>query len=249
MKKILIQINILVIIGFVWSLFFGLHIFSPLLLPSPQMIIKAFVNIFLQDHIYIDLKYSLWRLFAGLSLGTTIGLLLGFLISLSKKLIELSSFWLDFTRSLPYVALIPIFMLFFGIGEKSKIFLIAFVCIVITMLNVIQSLKNINQTRIMMAKSMGLNQTQIFLKIILPESLAYLSAGVKHMLSFATIIVIVCEMFMGTEYGLGKKIINYHLIFSTDYMYATIILTGVIGYFLNKSYQLFEGHIIHWTGK
>lgn len=249
MKKFLIQINILIIIGFVWSLIFGFHIFSPLLLPSPQMILKAFVNIFLQDHIYLDLKYSLWRLFAGLILGSVIGILLGFFISLSKKLIEISSFWLDFTRSLPYVSLVPIFMLFFGIGEKAKIYLVAFVCIVIMILNVIQSLKNINQTRIMMAKSMGLNQIQIFFKIILPESLAFLSTGVKHMLSFATIIVIVSEMFMSTEYGLGKKIINYHLVFSTDYMYATIILTGIIGYVLNKTYQLFEQRVVHWAGK
>ena len=249
MKKILIQINILIIIGFIWSIIFDLKIFSPLLLPSPQMIITSFINIFTKDNIFLDLKYTLWRLFSGLLLGSTLGLITGFLISLSKKIIELTTFWLDFIRSLPYVALIPIFMLFFGTGDQAKIYLIAFVCFAIMILNVVQSLKNINKTRILLAKSLGLNKTQIFLKIILPESLAYLSAGMKHLLSFSIIIVIVSEMFMSTNYGLGKKIINYHLLFSTADMYATIILTGMVGYVLNKTYSLFEKRILHWVGK
>lgn len=249
MKKILIQLNILIIIGFIWSLIFDLKIFSPLLLPSPKMILISFINIFIKDNIFLDLKYSLMRLFLGLFLGSILGLIAGFLISLSKKIIELTAFWLDFIRSLPYVALIPIFMLFFGTGDQAKIYLVAFVCFAIMTLNVVQSLKNINQTRILLAKSLGLNKQQIFFKIILPESLTYLSTGIKHMLSFSIIIVIVSEMFMSTKYGLGKKIINYHLLFSTADMYATIILTGIIGYIINKSYLIFEKKKIHWAGK
>jgi NitT/TauT family transport system permease protein len=249
MKKFLVQINILIIITFVWSIIFDLKIFSPLLLPSPQIIILSLKNIFIEDNVLLDLKYTLWRLFSGLLLGSIFGLIIGFLISLSKKIIELSAFWLDFIRSLPYVALIPIFMLFFGTGDRAKIYLVAFVCFAITILNAVQSLKNINQTRILLAKSLGLNKTQIFSKIILPESLAYLSTGVKHLLSFSIIIVTVSEMFMSTNYGLGKKIINYHLLFSTADMYATIIIIGIVGYILNKIYSLFEKRVLHWVGK
>lgn len=216
MKNFLIQFNILLLIIIIWLIIFELKIFSPLLLPSPQRIFVAFLKIFLKEKIYIDLEYSLGRLFAGLALGSSFGLIIGFLISLSPRTVKFTSFWLDFLRSLPYVALVPIFMLFFGIGEQAKILLIAFVSLTIMALNTIQALKNINQTRILMAQSLGLNRLQIFSKIILPESLAYISAGVRHLISFALIIVIVSEMFMSTKIGLGKRIINYHLLFSID---------------------------------
>ena len=101
----------------------------------------------------------------------------------------------------------------------------------------------------MFAQSMKLNKFTIFTKIVLPEALPYISAGARVAISYSLIIIVIGEMLMGGESGLGKRIIDFQLIFETSQMYATIILAGLLGYAVNKLYIFFETRMIHWAGK
>lgn len=249
MKKIYWQTIILINIFGLWFLITKLKVFSILLLPSPQAVLTAFLTIFIKEHIFNDLFYTLYRLLVGLFLGIILGLSLGLLISISKKLTQLLGFWLDFLRSMPVSALFPLFLLFFGLGDLSKILMVIFTSSLIITINTIYGITNANQTRIMSGRSMGLNKTKIFLHIILPESLPYLATGIRHAISYSLIIVIISEMFIGAENGLGKRINDFHLTYEIASMYATIMLAGFTGYFINKLYLIFETKTIHWTGK
>lgn len=248
MKNIYKQILILLVLSWVWFLLSSANIFPALLFPPPQKILQDFYRIFAEDAIIYDIYLTFIRMFGGLIIGIIIGAILGALMglfSLGKQFI----IWVDFLRSIPGAALFPVFMLLFGLGETSKVVLVVFATTLIIIVNTVYGLKNINGTRLMVAQTLKFNKTQIFFKIILPESLPYISVGIRHAISYALIMVVVAEMFMGTQYGLGKRIVDFHLTYETGKMYAVIILTGIIGYLVNYFYIFFESRKIHWIGK
>lgn len=233
----------------VWQIFSFSKIVNPILLPSPTEVTKSLWHLFADNAITQDLLDTITRLSIGLSIGAIIGIASGLFIGYFKKVKQLSEFWLDFFRSLPPAALIPLFLLLFGIGNFAKIILVIFASSLIVTVSTIYGVNNANSTRLMWAKSAGLSNAQIFWHIILPESLPHISAGMRHAISFSLMLVIVEEMLMGGAGGLGKKINDYHLILETSSMYAVIIITGILGYALNKLYLIFETQKIHWAGK
>jgi NitT/TauT family transport system permease protein len=249
MKNTLIQILILLIIItflFLISEFSGIN---KLLLPDPLNVIGSLAFEFYEDNLLIDLLATTKRILIGFSLGTLLGIPLGIIIGYYKKIQKITNFWIDFLRSIPAPTLIPIFLLLLGMGDQSKILLTTFVVSLIILVNTACGVKNANPTRIMTGKSMGLNKRRILLSILLPEILPYISAGIRIALSFSIVAVIMSEMLMSTKHGLGRRIIDYQLIYETNKMYAVIILTGILGYLINKAYVIFENKKIHWAGK
>ena len=101
----------------------------------------------------------------------------------------------------------------------------------------------------MSAKIMKFGNFDIFRKIILPESLPYIFAGLRVAISYGMVIVIFSEMFIGTDSGLGRRIIDAQTVYKIPDMYAAVVLTGLIGYGLNKLALYAERRIIHWEGK
>lgn len=101
----------------------------------------------------------------------------------------------------------------------------------------------------MVAKNLLLSTWQTFVKIIFPEALPHISSGLRQSISFSLIIVVVIEMLVSTQYGLGRRVVDYHLTFEISSMYAVIILIGIIGYSINKVYVLLENKKVHWMGK
>lgn len=249
MKKWFWQIITSFVLLAVWQIFSFSKIVNPILLPSPTEVAESLWHLFADNTITPDLLDTIVRLSIGLSIGSMIGVAAGLLIGYFKKIKQLSGFWLDFFRSLPPAALIPLFLLLFGIGNLAKVLLIIFASSLIIIVSTIYGVSNTNSTRLMWAKSAGLSNAQIFWHIILPESLPHISAGMRHAISFSLMLTIVEEMLMGGVSGLGKKINDYHLILETSSMYAVIIITGILGYALNKLYLIFETRKIHWAGK
>ena len=96
---------------------------------------------------------------------------------------------------------------------------------------------------------MGANPWQIFKDVLLMESLPQTFIGLRSGISISLVIVIVAEMFIGTEQGLGKRIIDAQQILNVKDMYASILVTGILGYFLNMLFLLVEKRFIHWSGK
>ena len=186
-------------------------------------------------------------------IGLAIGIILGFssalLIFSFKKMNRLSKIWIDFLRSIPAPALVPLALLLFGIGDISKISLVAFIVSLIILVNSLYGIHNANPTRIITAKTMGLNKLDTFLKVIVPDSVPHISSGIRMSISFSLIVVIVSEIVMGAEFGMGQKIIDYQLVYQISNMYAAIIAVGLLGYVTNKLYLNFEKKYIHWAGK
>ena len=108
---------------------------------------------------------------------------------------------------------------------------------------------NAKKTRVMAAQIMGVSKWHVFKDVLLMESLAQTFVGLRSAVSMALVIVIVAEMFIGSENGLGHRIIDAQQVFNVKEMYTSILVTGALGYLLNLLFLLVEKKLIHWSGK
>jgi ABC-type nitrate/sulfonate/bicarbonate transport system permease component len=105
------------------------------------------------------------------------------------------------------------------------------------------------KTRVMAAQIMGVSKWHVFKDVLLMESLAQTFVGLRSAVSMALVIVIVAEMFIGSETGLGHRIIDAQQVFNVKEMYTSILVTGALGYLLNLLFLLIEKRLVHWSGK
>ncbi len=218
-------------------------------LPSPAIVLKRTLVLLFSGKILSDLGVSLFRLSLGFLGALIIGIPLGLLMGYFSFFYKAFRVPVDFFRSIPATALFPLFMLFLGIGDITKIVLIIFSCGLIMVVHTTAGVRGANKVRRLAAQTMGATRFQIFKKVIFYDALPEVSTGIKIILSFALVLVIVLEMFIGTKQGLGRKIYDYHLSYRIADMYALIIIVGMIGYLLNKLIRLFEKRVFHWFGR
>ncbi len=192
---------------------------------------------------------TLRRLVAGFAIAAVIGVPIGLAMGYFTRVYYSLEFFVDFLRSIPAAAIFPLFILIFGIGDPSIISVVTYACVLIIVVNTIYGVRSVKELRLMSAKIMRLGRLDMFRKIILPESLPYIFAGLRIAISYGMVIVIFSEMFIGTDSGLGRRIIDAQTVYRISDMYVSIVLTGLIGYLLNKLALLAERRIIHWEGK
>jgi len=190
---------------------------------------------------------TLWRMLAGFLLAAVAAIPLGVMLGYMRHAYSFSEFLIDFARSVPATALYPLFMLAFGIGNKSKIAIVAFACFFVILINSIYGVWNAPKTRVTMARTLRATWLQTFSKIVLFDALPQIFAGLRNGLSIALIMAVVAEMFIGTNTGLGFLIVNCKLAYDIPTMYAVIIILGAIGYLSSRGLLLIEKKTIHWS--
>lgn len=250
MKWYYLYIGPLVILIF-WAIVYGIQIVSPILLPSPWAVFKSLLELFIssEQNILLDIGFTCYRTLFSFMISCAIGIPLGLLMGYNIKIFHIFEFVVDFFRSIPPIALFPLFILLLGIGEPAKIGVPFYGCVLVIIINSIYGVMNSPKLRRVFGQIYGFSNARIFWKIVLPDSLPQVFAGMRTALSLALVLTIVVEMTIGSENGLGKKIYDFHLLFDTPEMYAAILTTGIIGYILNKGFILIEKRVIHWTDK
>jgi NitT/TauT family transport system permease protein len=206
-------------------------------------------NIAVSGILLENLSHTLLRILIGFLFGASAGIAIGILLGYFRKIFEPIEPLIDFFRSIPLTSLFPLFLLFFGIGEGAKIFIIFWGCALIIVVNTAYGVINCCRIRVMVFNSMQAGKIQILSKLILFEALPEIFSGLRISLAISLITVVVTEMFTGTTYGLGLGIYNSSLIGDVPEMYAWIIITGLLGYLLNRVFLLIEGRLLHWVGR
>jgi ABC-type nitrate/sulfonate/bicarbonate transport system permease component len=222
---------------------------NPVLLPTPIATLGQLVSAIFAGTMLVDFTATVVRTFEAFLLAAIVGVPLGVALGSSEKVYRSVEFLIDFFRSTPASALIPMFILFFGVSDLSKVIIAAFSALLLILFNSAYGVIHAKRSRILAAKVMGANRFQIFKDVLLLESLPQTFIGLRSGISIALVIVIVAEMFIGTEQGLGKRIIDAQQILNVQDMYASILITGILGYFLNVLFLLVEKRFIHWSGK
>lgn len=238
-----------VLLYLLWSLALSAKWVSPTLLPAPNATFEYMGHLFVTGAIFKDLWATVLRTFYAFLIACVIGVPLGVILGSSVPAYRSVEFLIDFFRSTPSSALIPLFMLIFGITDINKIAIAAFAAVLVILFNSAYGVMNAKKTRVMAAKTMGISNFHIFKDVLLMESLPQTFVGLRTGVSLALVIVIVAEMFIGSEAGLGHRIIDAQQVFNIKDMYSSILITGALGYALNLIFMAIESKLVHWSGK
>jgi ABC-type nitrate/sulfonate/bicarbonate transport system permease component len=248
-NRIWLNIAGVLVILLLWQVVSISGFINPILLPGPVEVIKILFNPATSTTLLDEAFRTLLRAIGGFVIGAVIGIASGLVLGWSQRLYDLFEFAIDFFRSLPASALLPVFILFLGVGDISKVLIVAFACSLVLVVNTAYGVRNRNPTRTMVAQIEGATRLQLFQKVIFPEALPSIATGLRISISLALIIVVVTEMLLSTAPGLGRRILDAQALFKTPEMYAAIIITGALGYLLNKLISVIAEKVIHWGGK
>lgn len=233
-----------------WWLVCALRLASPLLIPSPLQVARAFFELtFISGEIWVDCTVTVRRMLIGLFLSALIGIPAGILMGSFPRFSRSVEFLLDFFRSIPAIALFPLFLLVMGIGDGSKLALVTYGCSLIIIVNTSYGVSHAPRLRRLVGRVFGMKRGAVLWKIVLPDALPQIVVGLRTALSLALVLVVVSEMFFGTSRGLGHRIYEYHLVFDVPEMYAAIAWAGILGYTFNKLFMVAERRFVHWTGR
>lgn len=233
----------------IWDLVVRLQLVSPVLLPTPSATIVALVKGLAGGPLLWDFLSSLNRTLQAFVIAGVIGVPLGVLLGSNEKAYRSVEFLVDFFRSTPSSALIPLFLMIFGVTDMNKIAIAAFAAVLVILFNSAYGVINARKQRVMAARVMGASRWQIFKDVLIWESLQPTFVGLRSGVSMALVIVIVAEMFIGSDSGLGNRIINAQQVLNVREMYAAILAAGALGYVLNIIFLVLEKRVVHWSGR
>jgi ABC-type nitrate/sulfonate/bicarbonate transport system permease component len=232
-----------------WFAVSAAHLVNPYLLPSPQTTFERLAKMLFSWAFLQDIRASLGRWAGGYAAGCIAGIPVGLWIGTSPMLYRACFPSIDFLRSLPVTALFPLFLLLFGIGEASKIAMAFTAVVFVVILNSAAGAAQASRVRLRAAAAFGATPWQRFRHIVFWEALPQTLVGMRTALSLALIVVIVSEMFIGTQLGLGQRIYNAYAFNLTSDLYAVVLVTGFLGFATNKFFLWLEKRLVFWTGQ
>ncbi len=238
-----------VVLFIVWDLVVRLGFIKAILLPPPLDALGALITGLAGGPLLQDFGMTVWRTVQAFMIAAIVGMPLGVLLGSSEKAYRSVEFLIDFFRSTPSSALIPLFLMIFGVSEINKVAIAAFGALLIVVFNSAYGVINARKQRVMAAKVMGASRWQVFKDVLIWESLQPSFVGLRSAVSMALVIVVVAEMFIGADSGLGNRIINSQQVMNVRDMYASILAAGALGYALNVLFLMLEKRIVHWSGR
>ncbi|MFI3206830.1 MAG: ABC transporter permease [Clostridia bacterium] len=200
--------------------------FNVKFLPSPIDVVETFIEYMIDGSMWEHIWASLYRTLLGFALGVVIAILLGVLISSVRWFDNLVSPVINMVGPIPVFAFLPMFIIWFGVGELSKIVLIAYATFLPLLTYTIDGIKNTNPVLIRSAKSLGANDFQLLTKVILKSALPNIFTGMKVSLGLTFSALVVAEL-MGASTGLGYMIQNARNWFKLSDMFLAAALIGI----------------------
>ncbi|WP_338464476.1 aliphatic sulfonate ABC transporter permease SsuC [Franconibacter daqui] len=218
---------------------------STRILPSPEGVVEAFWNLSASGELWHHLAISAWRALIGFSIGGALGLMLGLISGLSRWGERLLDTSIQMLRNVPHLALIPLVILWFGIDESAKIFLVALGTLFSIYINTWHGIRNIDQGLLEMARSYGLSGFSLFAQVILPGALPSIMVGVRFALGLMWLTLIVAET-ISANAGIGYLAMNAREFLQTDVVVVAIVLYALLGKLADVSAQQLERLWLRW---
>lgn len=233
----------------IWQIFGMLNkeykYFNPAFLPSPGDVIKVGYQMILDGTLVQHITASLVRILIGFGIGTLVAVLLGIIITHSELIESIVDPILSLIGPIPAFAFLPLFIIWFGVGEFPKITLIAYATFLPILTYTIDGLKSINPVLIRSALSLGASEFKVFTKVILKSALPNIFVGMRVSLALTFSALVVAEM-MGADKGLGFIIVDARNWFKTANMFLAAALIGIEYSILDFALKLICKHLFKW---
>ncbi|MEM7547685.1 MAG: ABC transporter permease [Pseudomonadota bacterium] len=220
-------------------------IISPLTLPRPSDVAETFVQLYQTGLLWKHLLPSLSRLVIGAALGASVGIGVGILIGLFSYIRAGLVPVVAALFPIPKIAILPLFVIWFGIDEGSKYALIAFGTFTPTVVATYGAVDNVDRTLIRMGQSFGLTWLSIVRKIVLPGAMPGILSGLRISLAIAIILLVAAEM-LGAEYGIGAYILEAGSLYDLERLFAGVTILSVLGVLLSFLIGRLERYLLSW---
>lgn len=211
--------------------------YDPLLLPSPGKVAGAAGELWGDDRLQDDIWISLQRVFRGWFIGSVIAIPVGLLAGISKYARAAVDPFIHFFRFVPAIALTSLFILWFGIGEASKVNLIVYAVTFVVLVSTAAGASSVNPDKILGARTLGANRFDIFFRVILPGTFSSIFTGMRLALANAFLVIVAAEAIAAQE-GIGFLIWNARTFFRTDFVFVGIFCFGVLGFVSDRLWKL-----------
>ncbi|MQB07948.1 ABC transporter permease [Agrobacterium tumefaciens] len=213
--------------------------------PTPLVIAERFRELWLFDRAISDVLPSLRNLIIGYAIAVVLGVITGLALGRVKLLRLLFTPLLDFARSIPVIMLIPPFVLVLGIGDASKLAIIALGAFFPIVLATIDGLRRTDSALIDVARSLRLSSWREITVVWLPSAAPSIAGGMQTGLQFAFILMVASEMLAAVR-GLGYLTMQAQLTFDSTSVWAGIILLAILGFILNRAFIAIRDHVLRW---
>lgn len=239
-------------IGLLWTIAAYFEWTNPIFFPSPATTWNQFINVLTEGYrnttLLEHIGISVYRLMTGFILGCLVGIPIGFAMGLSRLWNGLWHPVVEFMRPIPPLALIPLSIIWLGIGDRSKISLLFLAALWVMVLSARAGVQGIRLSKIHAAYTLGASKKQVLLRVILPNALPEIFTGMRVAMGVCWGTLVAAEL-VGADSGIGYMITVAGKFLDTALVFLGIIIIGVIGAAIEAGMRSLESRLVPWKGK
>jgi NitT/TauT family transport system permease protein len=225
-----------------WQLLFELHQLNPLFVGSPSGMARSLYHLFADGKIWPDLRESGAEFVLGFGIGVGAGVGLGVLIGWFSRLDYLLDPLIAAFYATPYVAFLPLIVVWVGIGLWAKVAIVVWACVFAVLINTVAGVKNTPPEYLRAAESFCIGRLRLLTNVVLPAAVPYILAGLRQSIGRSLVGVIVAEFYLSSK-GIGFFITNATTSFRANDAFAAIFLTAVLGLLLVRGVGVLERRV------
>ena len=241
-RAILLAAASLLIAFLIWQLL-STFIFNPFLIPPPLEVIRTAIPMLMSGEILADVSISMQRVLVGFISGSLAGVVIGVLLGRIRLLHDLLDPIMELLRYLSPTAMIPIAVIWFGIGEMSKYFLIFWGTFFIVLVNTTAGVWRAPITRQRAAECLGANRLQIFVMVVIPSAVPYIVTGMRVAMASSFMSIIPAEI-LAADSGIGYLLQKSSLLLQTNRIFVALLTICILGFAVDRIFRLFVDRIL-----
>ncbi len=216
----------------------------PIFFPPPEDVVRAFWVSLIDGTLIEHVAMSYYRILVGWAAGCALAIPLGLLAGRSRAVRTVVEPYIEFFRFIPPIAFITLFLIWFGLGEMSKILLIVYTSLFVAFINTLAGAMSVDIEKVRAAQCMGATQRQTFFHVVVPATVPHIVTGVRLALGNAFMTVVAAEL-VAAQSGVGHLIWNSRLFAQTDFVFVGIITLGLMGFVANWALRLITARVAY----
>ena len=244
-RKILLMLALPVLVIGVWEVLSHLGMIRSTILPAPSVIGRTFLEAILSGEILRHIGISLLRVIQGYTIGASLGVVLGILTGLYRRMEIAGTLIVGILRPIPMMAWVPVLILWMGIDESSKVTLIAIASFWAVLLNVMHGIKHTEKKYLEVAEILEKSKITLLTKVILPSALPSIFTGLRVGIDMAWRSVVGAELIAASS-GIGYMIMYARELSQTDVMLAGVLTIGLTGLLIDYILRKLQAHFLKW---
>lgn len=228
-----------------WEAFARIGLVESFILPAPSIVFQAFFRLLASGELFPHIYMSLFRALSGFIIGSILGILLGLMMGWSRFVGNVADIPFQVLRAVPKPAMVPLFIVWFGLGEFPKILLISLTSFIQCTINTMAGVRSVDITMIKAARVLGAEDRQILKEIVIPAASPLIFASLRIGAVVSLVLLIIVEI-TGAQEGLGYFIQNMQELFLIDQMFAGIMTLAIFGYTLDWTIRKIQDRVLRW---